>query len=72
MELLKESKAKKGSIRFYVKIFFNNETKKYSVYANNTNFNWGHCALFDTLEEAQNDYYNTIRLYDYYDWEEVK
>ena len=69
MKLLKEAKAKKFSTECYVKLHYDEETKHYSVYANNSNFNWGHSAFYDSLEEAEKDFYDTINLYDFYEWE---
>ena len=69
MKLLKEAKAKKLSIEYIVKLHYDEDTEHYSVYANNSNFNWGHSATFDTLEEAENDFNNTLKLYDFYKWE---
>ena len=69
LELLKEARAKRFSIEYYVKLHYDNETGHYSVYANNSNFNWGHNATFETLAEAENDFNHTLDLYNFYKWE---
>ena len=69
LELLKEARSKKFDTEYYVKLHYDNETNHYSVYANNSNFNWGHSATFETKEEAENDFDNTLKLYSFYNWE---
>ena len=69
MKLLKEAKAKKFSVEYYVKLHYDEEVGRYSVYTNNSNFNWGYSAVYDSLEEAENDFWHIINKYDFYKWE---
>ena len=68
IHLLEVAKAKFRSIEYYIKIFFDEKTNEYSVYANNTNFNWGYNRIFKTKEEAEVDFYHTINLFDRLNW----
>lgn len=65
MKLLKEVKSRRFSTEYYVKLFADTETGKYSVYANNSNFNWGYNYVFDTLEEAEKHFNKTLETFDY-------
>lgn len=69
-KLLKHAVGKNFSTTYYIKLFENDG--KYSVYANNSNFNWGYNALFTSKEDAESDFYHTINLYKDLDWKEIK
>lgn len=69
LELLKRADAESLDRFYYIKLFADTETKKFSVYANNSNFSWGFNHVFDTKEEAESDFYDTLKRFDYYKWE---
>ena len=68
MKLLKEAKTKNFKTTYSVKLF-DEENGIFCGYANNSNFDWGHTAIYNTKKEAEEDFYNTIKLYDFYKWE---
>lgn len=67
-KLLKEAKSKTFSVEYYVKLFAE-EDGKFMTYANNTNFDWGWVRIFNTKEEAEKDFYNSLELFDHHKWE---
>lgn len=68
MKLLKEAKTKSFKTKYSVKLF-DEEDGRFCVYANNSNFNWGHSAIYETKEEAEKDFDNILKLYNFYKWE---
>lgn len=69
-KLLKHAVGKSFSTTYYIKLF--EEDNRYTVYSNNSNFNWGYSALFTSKEEAESDFYHTINLYKHLNWKEIK
>lgn len=69
LKLLKRADTEKFGVSYYVKLFIDADNEKFTVYANNTDFNWGFGHSFETLEEAENDFYNTLKRFDFYKWE---
>lgn len=69
-KLLKHAVGKNFSTTYYIKLF--EVDGKYSVYANNDNFNWGYCAIFTSKEEAESDFYHTLNLHSHLKWKEIK
>lgn len=67
-KLLKEAKAKSILVEYYVKLF-EEENGKFMTYANNTNFDWGWVRIFNTKEEAEKDFYNSLELFSHHKWE---
>ena len=67
-KLLKEAKAKPFLVEYYIKLF-EEENGKFMTYANNTNFDWGWVRVFNTKEEAEKDFCNSLELFNHYKWE---
>lgn len=70
-ELLKYAVGKNFSTTYYIKLF-EEDDGKYSVYANNDNFNWGYHAVFTSKEDAESDFYHTLDFYKHLNWKEIK
>lgn len=68
LKLLKEAKTKPFRTEYCIKLFAE-DGGKFSTYANNSNFNWGWVRIFDTKEEAENDFYDSLKMFNYYKWE---
>lgn len=67
-KLLKEAKTKSIYIEYYIKLF-EEDNGKFVTYANNSNFNWGWVRMFNTKEEAEKDFYDSLELFSHYKWE---